>query len=179
MRQDAQQGTKGERLRRSRHVRMHARGARSAGDEGFTLVEVVITISLIAMTIIPILDATFTSIKASATAREVSEVETVLQNAADRVNRAPTLCDYKIYVEAAAIAKGWQATQASASYQYYVPGATALAGSPGTWTASGTTATEACPGGNRTARLVQLVTITVRSDSGTINRTIQVVKSDV
>jgi prepilin-type N-terminal cleavage/methylation domain-containing protein len=179
MRQDAQQGTKGERLRRSRHERMHAHGARSAGDEGFTLVEVVITITLIALTIVPILDATFTSIKASATAREVAEVETVLQNAADRVNRADPLCDYKIYVEAAAIAKGWDATQASATYQYYLPGANALASSPGAWTVSGSNPTDACPGGNRSARLIQLVTITVRSDSGSINRTIQVVKSDV
>ena len=52
------------------------------------------TIVLIALTILPILDATFTSIRASTTVREVAEVETVLQNAADRVNRAPTLCDY-------------------------------------------------------------------------------------
>jgi prepilin-type N-terminal cleavage/methylation domain-containing protein len=176
MRQYEQHSTKGEWLRRARRDRTPAAGAR---DQGFTLVEVVITITLLALTIVPILDATFTSIKASATAREVAEVETVLQNAADRVNRAPTQCDYKIFVEAAAIAKGWQATQASASYQYYLPGDNALASSPGAWTASGSALTDACPGGNRSARLIQLVTITVRSDSGSINRTIQVVKSDV
>lgn len=131
------------------------------------------TIVLISLVIIPIIDATFTSVKASSTVREVAEVETVLQNAADRVNRAPTLCDYNVYVQAAALAKGWQASQATAVYQYYEPGSSALASTPGTWQSG------ACPGGTRTPRLIQLVTITITSESGSINRSIQVVKSDV
>jgi hypothetical protein len=146
-------------------------------DGGFTIVEVVMTNVLIAMTIVPILDATITSVRASSTVREVAEVETVLQNAADRVNRAPTLCNYDVYVQAAALAKGWNAAQASATYAYYVPGASALAADPGSWvTDPGATA---CPGGVRTPRLIQLVTITVHSDSGSITRTMKVVKSDV
>ncbi|MGD9996370.1 MAG: type II secretion system protein [Ilumatobacteraceae bacterium] len=146
-------------------------------DAGFTIVEVVMTIVLIAMTIVPIIDATITSVRASSTVREVAEVETVLQNAADRVNRAPTLCSYDVYLQAAALAKGWAASQVAASYQYYVPGASALASDPGSWAsdASGT----ACPGGVRTPRLIQMVTITVTSDSGSIKRTMKVVKSDV
>lgn len=146
---------------------------RDGDDRGFTIVEVVMTITLIALVIIPIIDATFTSVKASSTAREVAELETVLQNAADRVNRAPTLCDYGLYIQAAAISKGWSASQVSATYAYYEPGATALASDPGTWVDG------ACPGGVRTPRLIQRVTITVQSETGTINRTIQVVKSDV
>jgi Tfp pilus assembly protein PilV len=142
-------------------------------DGGFSVVEVVATITLVSIAIIPLLNATFTSVKASSTAREVAEVETVLQNAADRVNRAPTSCDYAIFVEAAALAKGWRAEQATATYQYYEPGATAKASDPGTWQDG------ACPGGVRTARLIQLVTITVSSDTGSIVRTIKVVKSDV
>lgn len=142
-------------------------------DEGFTLVEVVMTIVLIAMTILPLIDATFTSIRASSTAREIAEVDTVLQNAADRVNRAPDRCDYDVYVQAAALSKGWSTAQISASYQYYEPGVSALAADAGNWVAGG------CPGGIRTPRLIQLVTITVSSESGSINRSIQVVKSDV
>lgn len=177
MRQHGQPGAWRRRLQGLRKRRDRADG--TAADRGFTLVEVVLTISLIGIIIVPILDATYTSIRASTTSRESAEVETVLQNAADRVNRAPTLCGYQIYVEAAALAKGWQAGQATAVYQYYQPGATALASDPGTWSTPGPTANEACPGGARTPRLIQLVTITVSSDSGSINRSIQVVKSDV
>jgi prepilin-type N-terminal cleavage/methylation domain-containing protein len=172
MRQHGQPGAWRRRL-------AEVRSRRDQSDGGFTLVEVVITISLISLTILPILDATFTSVRASTTAREVAEVETVLQNAADRVNRAPTQCEYHIFIEAAAQAKGWDAAQATATYQYYVPGDTALASDPGTWSTPGNTVNEGCPGGARSPRLVQLVTITVSSDSGSINRTIQVVKSDV
>ena len=131
------------------------------------------TISLIALVIIPLIDASFTSVKASATAREIAEIETVLQNAADRVNRAPGLCDYGIYVKAAAQSKGWSANQASATYQYYVPGASAKAADPGSWVSG------ACPNGVRTSGLIQLVTITITSDTGSITRSIKVVKSDI
>ena len=79
----------------------------------------------------------------------------------------------KVYVEAAAQSKGWNTSAISATYQYYVPGTSALAADAGTWAAGG------CPGGVRTPRLIQLVTISLRSESGTINRSIQVVKSDV
>ena len=144
------------------------------GDEGFSLVEVVITITLIALVIIPIIEATFTSVKASSTARIVAEVDTTLQNAADRVTRAPTLCDYDPYVRAALIAKGWNPSQMTTAYQYYVPGANAEV--DGTWVNG---VNGACPAGGRTPRLIQKVTITVASSMGSIQRTIQVVKSDV
>lgn len=176
----AQRPVKWRAFCRSCRASARRRDARQDGrrDEGFTLVEVVMTIVLISMTILPIIDATFTSIRASTTVREVAEVDTVLQNAADRVNRAPTRCDYKVYVEAAAQSKGWNTSAISATYQYYVPGTSALAADAGTWAAGG------CPLGidgqpNRTPRLIQLVTISLRSESGTINRSIQVVKSDV
>ena len=90
-----------------------------------------------------------------------------------RVNRAPTQCDYLIYAQAAALSKGWAAESVTIDYQYYVPGASALASDPGTW-ASG-----ACPTGGRTPRLIQLVTVTITSPSGDINRSVKVVKSDV
>ena len=145
----------------------------SGRDRGFSIVEVIMTITLVSIAVMPLMDATLTSIRASSVARESAEVETVLANAADRVNRAPTMCDYKIYVEAAALSKGWPASRATATYEYYVPGASALASDPGTW-ASG-----ACPGNARTPRLIQLVTISVTSASGKVTRTVKVVKSDV
>lgn len=147
---------------------------RSRGDdEGFSLVEVVATIMLLGLIVLPILNAAFSAVKVSATSREVAQIETVLQNAADRVNRADLACDYSVYIGAAAAANGWDASQATATYQHYVPGTTAGAGTPGTWEDG------ACPGGVRVQGMVQLVTITVVSDTGYVRRTMKVVKSDV
>lgn len=148
-------------------------GTSARRDPGFSLVELIITITLVAVAVIPLMDATITSIKASSLAREAAEVETVLANAADRVNRAPTLCEYAVYVEAAVRSKGWPAQNAVATYQHYAPGASALAADGGTWIAG------ACPGNSRPPRLIQLVTITVTGPSGDLARTIRVVKSDV
>jgi Tfp pilus assembly protein PilV len=153
--------------------RRDGRDGRDGRDAGFTVVEVVMTIMLVAIAVVPLMDATITSIRASSVAREAAEVETVLSNAADRVNRAPTMCDYKIYVEAAALSKGWAASHATATYEYYVPGTSALAANPGSW------ATGACPGNVRTPRLIQQVTITVTSESGKVTRSVKVIKSDV
>lgn len=145
--------------------------APATSDAGFSLVETLMTIVLVGLVIVPTIEATMVSVRASSRAREAAEVETVLQNAADRVNRAPTVCNYDVYVKAAAQAKGWRPDQAAASYQYYVAGANAA--TPGTWVSG------ACPGGVRTPRLIQMVTVTVTSESGKIQRTIRVVKSDV
>ena len=144
-------------------------------DEGFSLVEVVMAITLIAIVIIPIIQATFVSVKSSSTARIVAEVDTALQNAADRVTRAPNLCDYDEYIQAALIAKGWDPSQVTAIYQHYEPGTSlkAIDGTPGQWVAGG------CIGNTRTPRLIQKVTITVTSNQESVQRTIEVVKSDV
>jgi prepilin-type N-terminal cleavage/methylation domain-containing protein len=165
----------------SSHGPDHQRGIDGAGckpfstarDSGFSIVEVICAISLIGIVVIPLVQATFTSIATSSTTREVAEIETVLQNAADRVNRATTDCNYKIYIEAAAKSKGWPADRASATYQYYVPGSTAEASTPGQWRPGG------CLGSAPTPGLVQLVTVTIKSSSGNVSRTIEVVKSDV
>ena len=102
------------------------------------------------------------------------------------MNRADPGCDYLLAVQAAAVSKGWQASQATATYQYYVPGIDPLASHPGSWTPAtpGPASTDACPGGGpgvepvRTARLIQLVTISITDTNGQ-QRTIQVVKSDI
>jgi prepilin-type N-terminal cleavage/methylation domain-containing protein len=160
--------------------------ATPVGDDGFSLVEVIIAIVLMGSVILALINATFTSVKASSSARESAEIQTVLQNAADRVNRADPGCDYLLAVQAAAVSKGWQASQATATYQYYMPGVDALASHPGTWTPAtpGPASADACPISVtagvpvRTARLIQLVTISITDTNGQ-QRTIQVVKSDI
>jgi hypothetical protein len=104
----------------------------------------------------------------------------VLNNAADRVNRAPELCDYTIYIQAAALSQGWTIDEVSATYQYYTPGSSAEVA--GTWTSGaceGCPPTVACPGGSFVDGLVQRVTITVSSPNDVVQRTMEVVKSEI
>jgi prepilin-type N-terminal cleavage/methylation domain-containing protein len=140
-------------------------------DAGFSLVEVVMTIVLMGITLLPLMNAAITGVKASSSSRRVAELQTVLLNAADRVNRAPVKCDYTVYIQAAAQTKGWSPSQASATYEWYEPGATAAVA--GTWHPG------ACSGAAPTQNLVQRVTIQMTSPEANISRTIQVVKSDV
>ena len=145
-------------------------------DDGFSLVEIVITITLMVLVIVPVMIATITLIKASSIAGSAAETERVISDAADRVTRADVGCDYSSVMRAAVVSRGWPATAATAMYQYYTRGATAT--EDGFWSTAGPSATDACPGGLRTPRLIQLVTITITDDSGN-TQSIQVVKSDV
>ena len=140
-------------------------------DSGSTLTEVLVAIVLMGVAIVPIMMAGIVTIKASATSRTAARVETVLANAADRVNRAGENCNYDVYVQAAAQAEGWDSSQATATYSYYVPAASPV--TLGTWEAG------ACPAGNRPEGLVQKVTITVTGPNGHPTRTREMVKSDV
>jgi prepilin-type N-terminal cleavage/methylation domain-containing protein len=143
----------------------------SAPDSGYSLTEVVVALALIGIAIVPIMMAGIVTIKASSSSRTAARVETVLANAADRVNRAGESCSYDVYVEAAALAEGWNASQATATYSYYVPAASPT--TLGTWVAG------ACPGATRPEGLVQRVIITVTGPNGHPQRTIEMVKSDV
>jgi len=141
-------------------------------DAGFSLVEVLVAITLISITVIPLMLSGIVLLRISGQTHTIAKVESVLSNAADRVNRAGEGCDYQVYVQAAALAEGWEADRASAVYEYYVP----ADNSPtvlGTWVAG------ACPGPQRPQGLVQKITITVNSPDDRIQRTIVVVKSDV
>ncbi len=140
-------------------------------DSGYTLTEVLVAIVLMGVAIVPIMMAGIVTIKASATSRMAARVETVLANAADRVNRAGEGCNYDVYVQAAAQAEGWDGSQATATYSYYVPAASPV--TLGTWVAG------ACPAGIRPEGLVQKVVITVTAPAGRPTRTIVMVKSDV
>lgn len=144
---------------------------RDVRDAGTSLVEVLIAVVLMGIAMVPIMLAGLMSVKASAQSRSAAKVETVLANAADRVNRATGTCDYTVYVQAAALAAGWDASKASASYEWYAPAA--LPTQLGTWNAG------ACPNGVHADGLVQKVTISVQSPDGRVARSLTVVKSDV
>jgi hypothetical protein len=121
--------------------------------------------------IIPIILAASVSIKASSQTRNLSRMETVLANAADRVNRAAEGCDYLIYAQAATLSEWNDKSLATLTYQHYEPAASAA--TPGLWKP------DACVDGVRTPGLVQMVTIKITSPDHKHTRTIQVVKSDV
>lgn len=145
---------------------------RRGSDAGFGLTEVLVAIVLISVTVIPLMLAGIVGIRVSSQTQVIAKVESVLANAADRVNRAGEACEYLVYVQAAALAEGWEADRATVSYEYYVP----HENSP---TVLGTWVTGACPGPQRPQGLVQKLTITVTSPDDKIERTIVVVKSDV
>ena len=89
---------------------------RTGRDRGFSIVEVIVTITLMAVVIVPIMSAVATSIKVSSIGRSAAQVETALVNAADRVNRASMACDYTIYAQAAVQSQGWQPGQATVTH---------------------------------------------------------------
>jgi prepilin-type N-terminal cleavage/methylation domain-containing protein len=148
----------------------HGHGLGDRHDDGFSIVEIVATISIMAIVMAPTMGAVIAGIRASRLATSLDDVTTVMQNAADRVNRAPRDCDYIIFAQAAAQTQGWNASQVSVVQRHYVPGSTAAQN--GTW------ADGACVGATVTDGLVQLVTITVASPDNTVNKTIEVVKSN-
>jgi type II secretory pathway pseudopilin PulG len=159
------------RARRERQLPGRTRRRASGRDDGFSVVEVVVTIVIMATVMVPILTAVISTIRASSNTRALAQLETVIQNASDRVNRAPTGCGYRLYAEAAARTQGWDASTVVVVEQHYVPGATPSAG--GTWVAN------ACDGPSVTALLVQLVSITITSPDSGAKKTIEVVKSEV
>lgn len=151
----------------TRTTRFHGR----ARDTGSSFVEVVVAVVLVGTTLVSLLTTVMTTVTSSSQSRSLSQVNTVLQNAADRVNRAPKRCDYAVYVSAAAQSQGWAPTTAVSTYEHYVPNTNpSLAG---TWAAG------ACPLAGADELLVQRVTITVTSPDGKVSRSIQVGKSDV
>lgn len=154
----------------------HRGEATGRRDAGVTLVEIVISIVLMGTVVIAILNATSTSIRTSSVSRDAAQVETVVVNAADRINRAPIRCDiggYTEYAVAAVRSQGWWTNEgefaqaADVRHEFYDP-----AMSP-PWREG------VCPVDDFGKRLIQRVTVTITSPQESISRTIQVVKSDV
>ncbi len=149
---------------------------RRRSDRGVTLIEILITIALIGIVVIPILSAVQVSIRSSSAATDAAELETLLVNAIDRINRANRgdyQCDLSGPPEAAVITAGWPAGQLVVTQEH-------LDTTTGSWVAG------ACPlsppvTGNPTFQngLVQRITLTLTHPDRPITRTLQVVKSDV
>lgn len=137
-------------------------------DAGTTLTEILISIVLMGVLITAILAAVRTSIQASSIAYNGAKIETVLINASDRITRAPQLCDYENYVDAAALAEGWPDTALSVTVEKLV----ANTGAPSDW------APQTCPADVRPFDVQRLV-VTATDPSAGITRTLTVVKSDV
>jgi Tfp pilus assembly protein PilV len=137
-------------------------------DPGSTLVEVIISIVLIGVVVSAVLAAVQVSIRSSSIAFTGAEVETVLLNAGDRINRAPQLCAYEQYVDAAAAAQEWGPETTTVTVEILV----ANTGFPSDWEPQDCN-TSVGPFD------VQRMTIVATDPSGDITRTLTVVKSDV
>lgn len=159
--------------RENRDAGTPRRSSQQRRDGGFTYVEVVITIVLMGIVVLPILAAVRSSVQAASVSRVAAEVETVLVNAADRVHRAdrgtsPTFqCDLSGPAEKAAIVMGgnWSAADVTVEHEYWD-------------TATDQWLSGACPGGTYENGLVQLIRITVSSPDGNVTRNLEVVKGD-
>jgi prepilin-type N-terminal cleavage/methylation domain-containing protein len=139
-------------------------------DAGFSLVEMVVTVTLMGLAMIPILIAALSLIKTSSYNRNATKVETVLANAADRVNRAKESCNAESYqgvVNAAAQAQQWGVDRVQAQFSYYEPEPTPH------WTDG------LCAPNTLAKDSVQMVRITVTSPDGKVHRSMQVVKSKI
>jgi type II secretory pathway pseudopilin PulG len=141
---------------------------RPESDRGFTFVETVLTIVLIGIVVVPVLAAVRGAVQVSRTSKDAAEIQTVLINAADRVQRADgTECDYTSYAQNAAATAGWPTSDIEVSQEY-------LRVSDGTWVEG-----SACPDGDPAQRVASRITITASSSDGALRRSIQVVKTDV
>jgi type II secretory pathway pseudopilin PulG len=154
----------------------HRGEATERRDAGVSLIEIVISIVLMGTVVVAILNATSSSIRTSSVSRDAAQVETVVVNAADRINRAPIRCDidgYTEYAVAAVRSQGWWTNEgefaqaADVRHEFYDP------------TASPPWREGVCPVDDFGKRLIQRVTVTITSPERSVRRTIQVVKSDV
>lgn len=155
-------------------------------DEGYTLVEVLVTILLMSTAVLTIVGAMWTAIRTSTLNDEQAKVEAVLGSAADRLaNYAYLPCPegaanggYLPIAQAAAGAVNWpSATVTIDDIRYWNPTST----SNGTWTATNNLASAECSEtvGLTTSKTLQLITIRVTSPDGDYSRALEVVKSNV
>lgn len=140
-------------------------------DRGYSLIEIVIAISLMGMVIIPVLAAVKAGIQVSSVARSAAKAETAIVNAADRINRADLSCDYTLFAEASVQVEKWPPSAATVTQKWY-------SHQLKDWVDEGPGG-DGCPYANVTEDLVQLVTVTIKVPNSDIERTIQVVKSNV
>jgi hypothetical protein len=157
----------------------------SRKDEGASLVETVIAVSLMGLVVAGVLGAMWSSVRLSRFSDDQAKVEAVLGSAADRLANyayipCPTLTGnggYLPIVQAAAGTVDWPvSTVTLVSLRHWSP----TSPSQGTWVnTNGLTAGECNESASlTTARTLQLITISVTSPSG-YTKTLEVVKNNV
>ena len=141
-------------------------------DRGVTLIEIVITITLMGVMVVPILVAVATSLSSSRVSEDSAQVETLLVNSVDRVNRATRgdfPCDLTSPVAAAVETVGWPATSVQVGHEYLDINEQWQTDPSGT----------ACPGGAFQTGIVQRITITITSPVEGLTRSLQVIRGDI
>lgn len=144
---------------------------RRGRDVGTTLTELLVTIVVMGIVVAPVMTAVIGVVRSSSTNRGLSQVETVLNNAANLLNLAQPVCDYSSVAEQAAAPLGWPANSVTVEESHFIPGATPAV--EGRWNPG------ACVGTVPDSLLVQMVSVTVRNPETGAQRSIQVVKSDI
>lgn len=154
-------------------------------DSGATLIEVLITIVLMATVLVTLMVAVVTGIRASVDAKGAAEIETMLINVGDRINRAPnTLCDYAPFAQYAAETYDWEGEMIVTQFYYRVQDVDADGQPdleyPGQWVSKPSgDLYPACRGTSREKQEVSLVVVEVHAADSNMARTIKVVKSGV
>jgi len=137
------------------------------GETGATLVEVVISITLMGTVIAAIVGALLSSVVASSTAVDSAELEAVLITASDHLDRAEPNCNYDEQLDAVATSQGWAAGSIIGTYQLLVHDD------------DGTAQFESVDCDEILAGDVQTIVITATHPFGGQSRTLKVVKSSV
>ena len=138
--------------RADRHTGVDEQRLERRRDGGFSFIEIVITITLLGIVVVPILVAVAASIRASTVSLATAEVETVLVNSVDRVNRSTRArfpCDLTSPVVAAVETHGWSPSSATVRHEFL--------DSSGAWQTDATGT--ACPGGISHNGLIQRITV--------------------
>jgi type II secretory pathway pseudopilin PulG len=164
-------------------VRWRLRQSARQRDEGFSLVETIVSVSLLGLAATSILGGLSTSIRVSRMGNDKAKVEAVLSSAADRLAGWSYLAcplqdvngGYLPVVQAASSTVNWPASTVQiSSIAYWEPASP----SAGTWqTTNGVSCNNAA--GLTTSRTLQRVTIRVTAPDGRNARTLEVVKNNV
>ncbi|MFK7916971.1 MAG: hypothetical protein AB8G14_02745 [Ilumatobacter sp.] len=138
-------------------------------DAGSTLTEILISIGLLATIVIALATAVQAMLTSSSTIFEAAQIETVLLNAGDQIDRAPQQCNYDTVVQAAALAEGWPSDAVTVNVEILVSN---TGDESVDWVAQDCTSTVE-------AFDVQRLTIRAEHPTEQISRVLTVVKSNV
>lgn len=160
------------RSRRANAAETQPRRAGSMRDSGLSFVEITVAVAILGIAATALFGAMFASTQTSARARTTATIERAMQDAFDRINRAPMACNYSSQVTAAVQAHGLPTDAATVTYRRYIPSVNLA--NPGQW------ANGACQNGVVTVGLVQSISVTIVGVAGstTVSRSASTVKSN-